>query len=60
VDFDQELSRLKGHCHLQRALIEDNEIRTWEITFANGKYCLYKLHDYGHRWLGNFASFAAA
>jgi hypothetical protein len=58
--FDDQLKALHGRVHLQRATIEDNDVRTWEITLVDGQFCCYRLHDYGHRWIGRFSNFEEA
>jgi hypothetical protein len=60
MTFDQQLEALKPHCRLRRALFTENGTRAWEITFANGRFHLYKLNEYGHLWAGTFFSFESA
>jgi hypothetical protein len=58
--IDEQLQLLRPHCRLQRALIEDDGARSWEITLVDGQFCCYKLNEWGHLWIGRFPNFSAA
>jgi hypothetical protein len=57
---NDQLSALKPQCHLQRAPFLDDDQRSWEITYLNGEFFLYKLHDTGYRWIGRFPNLMLA
>jgi hypothetical protein len=60
MTFDDQLAALRKHCIFQRALVEDNDQRSFEITHVDGQFCCYKLNEWGHLWIGRFPQFAAA
>jgi hypothetical protein len=60
MNFDDQLAALQKHCRFSRATIEDNGIRSWEITLAGDRFHCYRLNDFGHEWKGSFPNFLAA